>query len=90
MFEIAPFRVRGTFLSALYTVENFGILLAYIIGNYFEFYAMPLFSIIVTVIFGILLLQIPESPTFLVRKNKIDVSKIHNKSSQTYISCTKL
>lgn len=73
---LVVFRVRGTFLSALYTVENFGILLAYIIGNFFEFYAMPLVSIILTAIFATLLLFIPESPTFLVRKNKIDVSEM--------------
>lgn len=68
------FSLRGTFLSALFTVENFGVLLAYIIGNYFKFYAMPLFSIILTAIFALLLFTIPESPIYLVRQKRFDVS----------------
>lgn len=72
---IFDFSIRGTFLSALYTIENFGVLLAYIIGNYFKFYAMPLFSIILIAIFAFLLLFIPESPTFLVKQKQFDVSE---------------
>lgn len=72
---IFDFSIRGTFLSALYTIENFGVLLAYIIGNYFEFYAMPLFSIILIAIFAFLLSFIPESPTFLIKQKQFDVSE---------------
>lgn len=66
--------IRGTLISSIYAVEVLGVLLAYIIGEYFKFYAMPLFSIILIAAFAILLLFVPESPIFLVRKNKIDVS----------------
>lgn len=66
--------IRGTLLSTLYAVENLGVLLAYIIGEYFQFYAMPLFSIILIAAFAILLLFVPESPIFLIRANKIEVS----------------
>lgn len=89
--------IRGTFLSALFTIENFGVLLAYvismyiylhlsiyiyiyiyryIIGEYFEYHAMPLFSIILTAVFALLLFTIPESPIYLVRQKKFDVSRL--------------
>lgn len=76
------YSIRGTLLSALYAVENLGVLLAYIIGEYFKFYAMPLFAIILIAAFAILLLFIPESPIYLIRKNKIDVSKRKYKGMQ--------
>lgn len=58
----------------MFTIENFGVLLAYIIGNYFDYYAMPLFSIILTAVFALLLFTIPESPIYLVRQKQFDVS----------------
>lgn len=79
LMEVTDDRIRGTLLSALYAVENLGTLLAYIIGDYFKFYAMPLFSIILIATFAILLWFIPESPIYLVRRNQIDVSKIQKK-----------
>lgn len=68
------FRVRGTLVSTLSLTENFGILLAYIIGNYFDFYATPQFTIVLTTLFGILLCFFPESPLILVKQEKIAVS----------------
>lgn len=73
--EITDDRHRGFLLSTVYATENFGILIGYIIGNYFDYYAMPLFSIILISIYTILILILKESPIFLVRQNKIDVSR---------------
>lgn len=72
--EITDDRIRGALLSAIYASENFGLLLAYIIGNYFDYYAMPLFSIGLTATFALLILFLPEAPLFLMRQNKIEVS----------------
>lgn len=50
------------------------MLLAYIIGNYLDYYAIPIFTIALTVIYTILIPFLPEAPIFLVRQNKIEVS----------------
>lgn len=76
--------IRGTLLSTLYAVENLGVLLAYIIGEYFKFYAMPLFSIILIATFAILLFFVPESAIYLVRKNKIEVSEREKRENELY------
>lgn len=64
-------------VSTLVLAENFGYLLAYIIGNYFDFYAIPKFGILITAIFAILLVFFPESPLILVKQNKMAVSKVY-------------
>lgn len=68
------FSIRGAFLSAVYTTENLGFLIAYTFGNYFDYYAMPLFAIVLTSVYTILILFLPETPIFLMRQNKVDVS----------------
>lgn len=68
------FSVRGAFLSSVYTSENVGFLVAYTIGNYFGYYAMPLFAIVLIVIYMVLIALLPETPIFLMRQNKIEVS----------------
>lgn len=61
-------------MSSVYASESLGFLLAYIIGNYFGYYAMPLFSIILAAMYTTFLLFLPEVPIYLVQKNKVDVS----------------
>lgn len=65
--------IRGTIVTTLVLTENFGMLTSYIIGTYYDFYVAPKVMIVLTVIFGVLLLFFPESPTFLVKQNKLDV-----------------
>lgn len=72
--EIADDRIRGAFLSSVYASESLGFLLAYIFGNFFDYYSMPLISIILTTIYTVFLLRFPEVPIYLVQENKIDVS----------------
>lgn len=71
--EIANDRVRGTLCSSLVLTENIGILMAFILGNYCDFYMIPKFIIALTILFGVLLLFFAESPIFLVKQNRIDV-----------------
>lgn len=75
LIEVTDDSVRGLFLTSVYTSENVGFLIAYIIGNYFDYYAMPLFSIVLTAIYMLLIALLPETPTYLMRSNKIDVSR---------------
>lgn len=72
--EIADDRVRGRLVSTLILSETTGILLAYIIGNYFDFYAIPKFAIALTTIFVVSLYFLPETSLFLMKQNKVKVS----------------
>lgn len=58
----------------MYASESLGFLLAYVIGNWFDYYAMPLVSIILTAIYTAFLLFLPEVPIYLVQKNNVEVS----------------
>lgn len=68
------FSIRGAFLSTIYTTENVGFLIAYTF-SYFDYYAMPLFAVVLTAMYTILIVLLPETPIFLMRQNKIDVSR---------------
>lgn len=48
---------------------NMGVLLAFIIGAYGNFYTTPIFAIALLVAFTILFTFFPETPAFLVRQN---------------------
>lgn len=67
--------VRGFLVSTLVLSENVGMLLAFVIGNSFEYPAIPIFSIVLLTLFAILLYFIPESPLFLLKQDKIKVSE---------------
>lgn len=60
---------------------NAGIVAAFMIGTFFDFYAMPKFVIALTIVFVILCSFFPESPIFLIKRNKLSVChlSIHTK-----------
>lgn len=73
--EIADDRIRGFLTTTHVLLENFGILLAYIIGAFFDFSAIPIFAISLAILSVFLIYYcLPESPLFLVKNNKISVS----------------
>lgn len=53
---------------------DFGILLAFIVGNTCDYYTIPKLMIILLIAFGISFSFFPESPTVLVKQNRIIVS----------------
>lgn len=73
--EIANDRVRGLLGSSFTFSCNFGILLAFTFGNFFDFYTVPILVIALSAIFGVALLFFPESPSFLMKQNKISVCR---------------
>ncbi|XP_055298714.1 facilitated trehalose transporter Tret1-like [Sitodiplosis mosellana] len=79
--EIAIDRVRGFLGSTLVLTCNFGILLAFVFGNYFDFYMTPKFVIMLTIVCGILLYFFPETPSFLIKQNRLSEAE---KSIQFY------
>lgn len=68
--------IRGVLVTTFALGEFIGYLMAFILQNYFGFYAIPKFIVSVLVIFACLFVFFPESPLFLVKQNKIDVSDV--------------
>ncbi|XP_055302942.1 facilitated trehalose transporter Tret1-like [Sitodiplosis mosellana] len=69
--EIACDRVRGTLGSTLVLIANMGILLAFVLGNFCNFYTTPKVIIALTIVFEISFCFFPESPKFLLKQNRI-------------------
>ncbi|XP_055301605.1 facilitated trehalose transporter Tret1-like [Sitodiplosis mosellana] len=69
--EIANKRIRGALGATQILTVNFGTLLAFILGNSFDYYTTPTFLLILLFIFAISFAFFPESPTVLVRQNRI-------------------
>lgn len=60
---------------------NFGVLVAYTLGNYCDYYTTPKFVIAAAILFAFLLVLFPESPTILMKQNKVKV----NESNKQFI-----
>lgn len=58
--------------------ETSGILLAFIIGN-FDVKGISIFAIVLALTFAISFIFLPESPTFLLKRDQISV-KLMNES----------
>lgn len=54
--------------------ENIGILMAFTVGTYFDFYATPKVAIVLAGLSGALLIFFHETPSFLIKQNRILVS----------------
>lgn len=67
------FSVRGACGSFLFLAINFGIVVAFAIGAYFDYHATPLFAIAVNVLFFAVFLIFPDTPVYLIKKNRIVV-----------------
>lgn len=50
-----------------------GIVIAFTLGNFCDFYAIPKFVIALNILFVILIYFFPETPIFLIKQNKISV-----------------
>lgn len=84
--EIANDKVRGALVSTFVLTWRFGTLLAYILGEYSHYYTTPIITIALVTVFAFSLCFFPESPTFLVKQNRISVSSFWSwKSSDLYI-----
>lgn len=57
------------------------MLLAFVLGNYCDFFIMPKIAIVLAALCGITLPFFPDTPTFLVKQNKIDVSVAKRKQN---------
>lgn len=71
LIEIANTSIRGILGSTVILTAHFGVALAFVFGNYCSYSTPPIFMIILTLIFVVLFFFFPESPTFLLKQNKI-------------------
>lgn len=58
----------GTIMSFM---NNFGIVLGYILSSYMDYYQMPYVATGITILFLLLFVGMPESPDFLEHKQKL-------------------
>ncbi|XP_055302945.1 facilitated trehalose transporter Tret1-like [Sitodiplosis mosellana] len=73
--DIASDSIRGTLGSTMMLSGNTGTLLAFVLGNFCDFYTTPIVIIILTIIFAISFFFFPESPIFLFKQNRISETK---------------
>lgn len=79
--EISDDRVRGTFGSTVVFACNSGLFMAYVFGEYVEYSMIPWLMVPVTLAFLTMFVNVPDSPTFLAKKNLYEV--INNLSQLT-------
>lgn len=71
LIEIANTSIRGILGSTVILTAHFGVALAFVFGNYCSYKTPPIFMIVLTFLFVVLFFFFPESPTFLLKQNKI-------------------
>lgn len=74
--EISEDKVRGTLGSTMVLSANFGMLVAFVLGNFFSFVMVPALLMLFPIIFFIGFCFLPETPQYLILKNKTEVSPI--------------
>lgn len=73
--EISQDNIRGQLGSLLIMFQNIGVLIMYILGAYLEYFT-TLYSVIwLPFLTFLMLLKAPESPAYLLKIGKVNVSK---------------
>lgn len=70
------YRVRGAVGSTNMLIFNFGVFLAFLLGNFFDYFMTPKVMIALLFTFVSAFMFFPESPIVLVKQNKIKVKII--------------
>lgn len=65
--------------------DRIGIMIVFVLGYYFDYRVTSIVVIAVTIIFVIVFLFFPESPTFLLKQNKTSVNKSEQISFLEYL-----
>lgn len=69
--EISQDKIRGSLGSFFILSTNFGMLLMYVVGEFFDYYTTPKIMLLLPASFLLLFSFFPETPIFLLRKNKL-------------------
>lgn len=73
--EITQDNKRGLFSIFLILTHGIGILLGYIAGAYMSYLSVALVSLILPIIFAIGFMFFPETPQYLLTRNKTDAAR---------------
>lgn len=73
--EVTQPRYRGMLAATGSTCVIFGVLTQFIMGTFLKWRIIALYSIVLPVISTILLFFVPESPHWLIRKQRYDIAK---------------
>lgn len=82
--------IRGALGSFLIMFMNFGILLGFISGTFLSYFAVPLVSVTIPVLFLISVAILPDTPYSLIRRNKLpeaEKSIVFYRTSQLKEKC---
>lgn len=72
--EISQDNMRGLLGSLLILMQNVGILAMYAMGSYLDYHTVLWIVLGIPIVTGVLMLKAPESPAYLVKIGKTDVS----------------
>lgn len=72
--EIAEARVRGTLGSYFQLMLAIGVVFAYIVGKFASVTALNLICAVVPLVFGVIFSFMPESPSYLISKDRKDAA----------------
>lgn len=70
--EISESEIRGTLGSYFSLMLAIGIFFAYFIGSFTNLFILTLMCLVVPLVFGIMFIFMPESPTYLISKGKVE------------------
>ncbi|KAG6460778.1 hypothetical protein O3G_MSEX012210 [Manduca sexta] len=73
--EIAQDSIRGTLGSYFQLMITVGILFAYAVGSYTSVFVFNILCLLIPIIFGVVFFFMPESPNYLVVKNRNDEAR---------------
>jgi MFS family permease len=71
--EISEDRIRGTLGCLIVLITNYGVLLAYILGTFLKYEAIPWVCMPISILFLIGFWKLPDTPAYLMAKNRYEV-----------------
>ena len=72
--EISQDDIRGVLGSFIILFQNIGILAMFAMGAYLDYYTVLWIVVWVPVLNFVMMIRAPESPAFLVKRGRIEVS----------------
>lgn len=72
--EISQDNIRGLLGSLMILMQNIGILTMYAMGSYLQYHTVLWIVLGIPALTMVLMLKAPESPAYLVKVGKTDVS----------------
>ncbi len=70
--EIAQSEIRGTLGTMFQLMVTIGILFVYTVGAFVDVLVLTLICLIIPIIFAVVFVWMPESPTYLVNRGKLE------------------